>query len=276
MQCSDQLTVTGIIYAVILRTRQACELSAYHYDVVVDSLIVACMTVMLAAVSVTKFWENYWLGNLRVAGGAVLFVLTSFIMYLRKASGMDISPAGTNAELLFLPAVCFADAAERNPLPLNLGADEVLFGIVVVLWTLWIFTDLVAWAMGRFGVSNTKRRPRAVTTTLRGGGWPAALTAAPFFIVPFGFGVAVLLFHVVHVYQLRGWVDNSSWLSREDGTNPEGDMFAIGQALPAALFMLVFIPGLSFLVRLCDIGKHIRPSNLCTCTSQANLVRISY
>lgn len=253
LQCSDQLTVTGIIYVVILRTRQACELSAYHYDVVVDLLHVTCITVMLAVVSTTEFWEKNWLGILRVAGGAVLFVLTSFVLILRKVSGMDISPAGTNAELLVLPAVCFADAAERNPLSSNLGADDVLFGIVVVLWAYWLLMDAVASAIGRFGLSNTKPRPRAVTTTFRGGGSEAALLVASCFVVPFGFGVAALIFHAVHVVRLRRWVERSGWLSREDGINPEADLFAIGQALPAALFILVLIPGLSFIFRFFDL-----------------------
>lgn len=56
MSCSDQQVFTGAAYAITLRYLKGCNISAYHYNIVANMLLLTCAT-HIGAVTVAR---NYW------------------------------------------------------------------------------------------------------------------------------------------------------------------------------------------------------------------------
>ncbi len=59
-----------------------------------------------------------------------------------------------------------------------------------------------------------------------------------YFIATFGFGAAVLIWLAVKVALFRKWINGSVWINNG---SKENDLFAVGQAVPAVLFLIPLI-----------------------------------
>ncbi|KAF7536316.1 hypothetical protein G7Z17_g13070 [Cylindrodendrum hubeiense] len=112
LSCSDAQIFTGAAYAVTLRFFAGCLISAYHYNIVANMMLLTCATHLMAISVVRNYWESPWLGGLRVICKTGIFLVTGLLLANQNASLEDAFPTeipkpGTQNSLLFLGAACF-------------------------------------------------------------------------------------------------------------------------------------------------------------------------
>ncbi|KAK3350272.1 hypothetical protein B0T25DRAFT_520288 [Lasiosphaeria hispida] len=80
LTCSDQQIFTGSAYAITLKYVKGCSISAYHYNIICNMLLITCATHLMAVTISHNYWEHPYLGLLRVGVTALVFVVTGIFL----------------------------------------------------------------------------------------------------------------------------------------------------------------------------------------------------
>ncbi|KAK3312381.1 hypothetical protein B0H66DRAFT_633087 [Apodospora peruviana] len=112
LSCSDTQIFTGGAYAWTLRYFTGCSITAYHYDIVANLMLLTCATHLMSITIVRNYWKYPWLGILRTFICTGVFIVTGILLANQNSSG-DLTFPGetpsfdkTNSPIL-MPAACF-------------------------------------------------------------------------------------------------------------------------------------------------------------------------
>ncbi|VBB80340.1 Putative protein of unknown function [Podospora comata] len=264
ISCSDQQIFTGGAYAITLRYAKACTVSAYHYNVVSNILLVTCATHLMAVTVSSNYWEHRFVGGLRLIVTSLVYVITGILLSNRGEPDLGFPtqvPANNETHsFMLLPAACFQTDGIRLGTELDksfkVSSANEFFNGQVHGWTqfiiLFLFYFLAAMvSVGRLvrrGQDHNGRRTRFIA-------W-FKLNLRPlfrwkrFFYILFGLyliaGIAVSCWTVVtsalYVFALRRWVHSSGWMEPIDEELPdriaENDPSTFGQLVPVLLISL--------------------------------------
>lgn len=232
VNCSDQQVFTGGAYAIALRYSKACTVSAYHYNIVANILLVTCATHLLAVTVSRHYWQHPYVGVLRVTVTTLVFVVTGIILS-NQGSGSRGFPTKVPLDTetyspMLLPAACFQSGdlllEGEIELAFKAGSVESFLGGQIHGWTqyliMFIFYILAVLAsLGRTVRRGKEGGARKRLTRWWAAAFPALHWAAPLFKIFFGMylviGIALSMWTIaiaaVHVLRLRWWVDRSDW-----------------------------------------------------------------
>lgn len=245
LSCADQQIVTGLALSIFLGlSPSACTLSTYHYIIIVNSMLVCCVTFSISAVTVRKFWEGRLAATLRLAADVALFGVTGAAVNLTNQYAF---PTSTSNDLLVLPVVCIGSLWSQIAVaPADLTSQVI---VIILLSTVAIFAVTVqcvrfikTWQFNRSFKDHWDRFERWVQEgTFKDSPHisPMAQTVetTAYFVLFFGLGAGLVIYLFVQFFLLRSWLNGSGWLdTTEEGS--ENDVRAIGQMLPAVLFVL--------------------------------------
>ncbi|KAL6410805.1 hypothetical protein AUP68_07237 [Ilyonectria robusta] len=112
LSCSDAQIFTGAAYALTLRYFRGCTITAYHYNVVANLMLLTCATHLMAITIVRNYWEYVWLALLRVVCKTGVFLVTGLLLSNQNADLENtfparIPPRDDTTTPLFLAAACF-------------------------------------------------------------------------------------------------------------------------------------------------------------------------
>ncbi|KAI0397196.1 hypothetical protein F5Y17DRAFT_13600 [Xylariaceae sp. FL0594] len=114
MACSDQQLFTGAAYALTLRYLRGCTVSAYHYNIIANMLLLTCATHLMSVIIVRNYWKYPWLSIVRILAITGVFTVTGLLFTNQNAAGKHfptgIPDADQSDSLIFLPAACFQDS----------------------------------------------------------------------------------------------------------------------------------------------------------------------
>ncbi|KAK4234416.1 hypothetical protein C8A03DRAFT_37805, partial [Achaetomium macrosporum] len=258
--CSDQQVFTGGAYAITLRYAKACSISAYHYNIVANILLVTCATHLMAITVARHYWKHPFVGVLRIAVTSLLFVITGVLLANRDSESnrfpTEVPDDKDKYSLMLLPASCFqgghltlADEVEKT---LKVGSAKAFFSGQLHGWPNYVIMFLfyliaVAMSLGRIirrGTGRDGKRKKFIHWLKRV--FPFFFRIKRFFYFLFGCyllaGIAISTWTVataaIYVFQLRWWVNNSGWMQFSNNQNPENDPSTFGQLVPLLLMSL--------------------------------------
>ncbi len=270
--CSDQQVFTGGAYAITLRYTRGCEISAYHYNIVANILLLTCATHLMSVAISRHYWEHPLVALLRVTVTVGVYLVTGIML---SNQGQDfptqIPNANTTDSLMFMQAACFQNGTTNFATDLvqsvnsttsakNAFVDSQI-GNKIQGWNQYLVMILfyglaVLVGFGRYLQHGTKRDGKRAGV----GRW-AKKTCAPLFRLRFAFsclfalyligGIAIASWTVVesavYITGLRSWVNASGWLALSNGKNPEDDPTSFGQLVPLLLIGLTIFTMLQIL-----------------------------
>lgn len=245
--CSDQQLITGIAYAIFLsQSKHVCELSIYHFKIILHTMIICCITFWLSLTNIAGFWESRTKGFMRICSGVVLFILTGVAT---KVSWSNAYLSSANNDLQILPAMCLDQLVTGtvvNRQGTNIG--PVLFYCIAFLCFVYLILNL-----GCLMISSKLDSLDSLLILRRALSFGEVVIwvvlNAIYILTTFGPALAFLIYYTMSITRLRGWLRQSAWLDPKDD-HSEHDLLMLGQALPATLFVL---PLLGF----CSIYKSL-------------------
>lgn len=236
LTCSDQQVFTGGAYAITLRYSKACSVSAYHYNVVANILLVTCATHLMAVTVARNYWEHPYVAVLRIAVTTLVYIITGVLLSYQGSGSLGFPtevPHHTHTySLMLLPAACFQSGeflfgAELEK-ALTAGSLRAFLADQIHGWTNYILMSLfyiiaIFVSLGRVvcrGMDQGGKRQRFVAWLERT--FPLLCWLKRFFYSLFGLylfaGIAISSWTVggasIYVFRLRRWVDKSGWYVR--------------------------------------------------------------
>ncbi|KAI2468850.1 hypothetical protein F4781DRAFT_247985 [Annulohypoxylon bovei var. microspora] len=271
LACSDQQMFTGAAYALTLRYWRGCTISAYHYNIVANMMLLTCATHLISVTIVRNYWKFPWLASLRVIAITFVFIVTGLLMTNQNANTDVPFPTGipnaneTDSSLL-LAAACFqtnehtvsdtfrevtssANTFFKDNIALSTPRNKIQG------WNLYIITLLFYGAATiaefikffRRGKSRPGMRANLAKQFRRccGVGTPLRMIVQNVFlfylVAGVGLSCATTIISTQYIFKLRGWVDKSGWIELENNQNPESDAKSFGQLVPIfSSAMIVF------------------------------------
>ncbi|KAJ2893213.1 hypothetical protein MKZ38_008919 [Zalerion maritima] len=160
LSCSDQQLFTGAAYALAVRYWRGCTLSAYHYNVVANGLLITLATHLLAITVVLHYWKYPFLATIRAAVTFGVFWAAGLMMAKRHTQvgaehgdeSFPIKIPGADApdDKMFLAAGCFQrkshDDKFNEAWSASLQSTGAAFGMENQGWNLW-FLMMVWWSV---------------------------------------------------------------------------------------------------------------------------------
>lgn len=112
LSCSDAQIFTGAAYVLALRYFRGCTITAYHYNVVANLMLLTCATHLMAIIVVRNYWEYAWLALLRVICKTGVSPFTGILLSnqnadMKLAFTTRIPLPDETTTPLFLYAACF-------------------------------------------------------------------------------------------------------------------------------------------------------------------------
>ncbi|KAK4034175.1 hypothetical protein C8A01DRAFT_39347 [Parachaetomium inaequale] len=258
--CSDQQVFTGGAYAITLRYAKACSVSAYHYNVVANILLVTCATHLMAVTTARHYWQHPYVGVLRITVTTLVFVITGVLLSNQGSGSLgfptEVPPHTDQYSPMLLPAACFQTGDfvfdQEVKKALKAGSAKAFFTGQIHGWTNYLIMFLfyliaVGVSLGRVirrGMGHNGRRKRFLAWLKQL--FPLLFRIKRFFYAIFGLyllaGIALSGWTVanaaIYIYRLRWWVDKSEWIERTNNRNPENDPSTFGQLVPLLLMSL--------------------------------------
>ncbi|KAK0629273.1 hypothetical protein B0T17DRAFT_505855 [Bombardia bombarda] len=256
--CSDQQIFTGGAYAITLRYAKGCSISAYHYDIVANMLLLTCATHLSAVTIARHYWNHPYVAILRIVVTALVYTVTGILLSNQGVGSFGFPtevPAATDTfSVILLPAACFQSSSAQFASSLQhtfQGSAADFFKAQIPGWTQYLVMFLfyvvaVFVSVGRFvrrGTGHDGRRKKAVSWMRRSCGFmfnKRILHAFFGLYLVAGLGIAgwTIVSSTLYIVGLRAWVDGSGWISKPDGVNPENDPASFGQLVPVLLIAL--------------------------------------
>ncbi|KAI1078572.1 hypothetical protein F5B20DRAFT_582202 [Whalleya microplaca] len=263
--CSDQQVVTGAAYALTLRYWRGCTISAYHYNIVANMMLLTCATHLMSVTIVRNYWKYPLVAIIRVLCISGVFIVTGLLMTNQNADVDTPFPTGVPAaradSLILLPAACFQ--SERNKAtdtfkestssaksffistiakstPRNLIQGWNWYVIILLFYGAAIIAEIVR--VFRRGASRPGWRGRVGKKVRHciGLATPLRKVIQNLFLIYLlagvGISCAASIISARYIFDLRSWVDESGWMEAD---NPENDATSFGQLVP--LFSTVLV-----------------------------------
>ncbi|KAH6651354.1 hypothetical protein F5144DRAFT_589589 [Chaetomium tenue] len=258
--CSDQQVFTGGAYVITLRYAKACSISAYHYNIVANILLVTCATHLMAVTVARHYWQHPYVGVLRITVTTLVFVITGVLLSNQGSGSLGFPteiPSYTDQySPMLLPAACFQTGDytfdQEIKKAVKAGSATAFFTGQIHGWTNYLIMFLfyliaVGVSLGRVirrGMGRNGRRKKFVAGLKKM--FPFLFVIKRFFYVIFGLyllaGIALCGWTIanaaVYVLHLRSWVDKSGWMQLSNNGNPENDPSTFGQLVPVLLMSL--------------------------------------
>ncbi|KAI0891314.1 hypothetical protein F4806DRAFT_483305 [Annulohypoxylon nitens] len=267
--CSDQQVFTGAAYALTLRYWRGCTISAYHYNIVANMMLLTCATHLVSVTVVRNYWKFPWLASLRVIAITFVFAVTGLLMTNQNAN-MDvpfptsIPNANETDSDMFLAAACFQSnehtvvdtfkqtTSSANSFFLDTIAESTPRNKIQG-WNLYVITLLFYGAaliaeFFRF-MRRGKSRPGMRANVAKhfrkccGLGTPLRKVVQNIFLLYLAGGIglscATTIISTEYIFGLRAWVNNSGWIEIENNQNPENDAKSFGQLVPIFSSVLI-------------------------------------
>ena len=112
---SDQQLVAGIALLVALNV-QACEVSAYHYNVACTMLLLSAITHLNTMINISDFlFRGTWVGLQRLLSIAAQLIFTGIVLSARNTHTFPSKPSA----LSIMPAACFENMEAMSSLGLG-------------------------------------------------------------------------------------------------------------------------------------------------------------
>ncbi|KAK1706175.1 hypothetical protein BDP67DRAFT_569726 [Colletotrichum lupini] len=284
VSCSDQQVFTGGAYLVTIRFWKGCFITAYHYNIVANMLLLTCATHLMSVVISKNYFERLLLACLRVIFITVVFAMTGLLLSNQNASNnvpfpTKVPPSNESDSLLLSPAVCFQNGEDSIEQLKQLLLDSVGSGTAVERallqstpgnyiqgWNLylviliWYGVSILA-ELGRCCYRSRKKHREAAENN----GWHKRDNCfVKFFsgVGRFSYGVYLLggigicrttvVMSSLYIMNLRRWVKRSRWLELDEGgQSEEDDATSFGQLVPIILVGLTAFTFLSILSEMC-------------------------
>lgn len=261
LSCSDQQVFTSGAYAVALRYSQGCSISAYHYNIVANMLLITCATHLMSVTVISQYWKHKLLAVFRILLVTALYIVTALLLTNQNAGLKLIWPTALplkneNDTLLVLPAACFQgdestldktlqDTFGRGGAHLAVDAignstpnNHIVGWNFFVLMVLWYGAALIAELFRLWYHRSSRARKSSQVKRTRLSRW----IGRAFWFYQFAgtvFCSVAIVMTYKYIQDLRGWIDRSPWLKKgPDGTNPENDSTTFGQLVPLLLILL--------------------------------------
>ncbi len=231
--CSDQQVFTGGAYAIALRYAKACSVSAYHYNIVANILLVTCATHLMAVTAARHYWEHPFVGCLRISVTTLVFIITGFLLSNQGSGSLGFPtevPARDAAySPMLLPAACFQTADSHLSTEVSnafkSGSAEAFFtgqihGFANYLIMCMFYVIAVFISAGRvIRRGRDKKGKRGAFVQWLRNTFPFLFRIKKLFYLVFALyllaGIALSAWTVVisglYVFELRRWVDESKW-----------------------------------------------------------------
>ncbi|KAK3948310.1 hypothetical protein QBC32DRAFT_351889 [Pseudoneurospora amorphoporcata] len=280
ISCSDQQIFTGAAYAITMRFAKACSISAYHYNVISNMLLLTCATHLLTLLVSKHYWEHPWVAGIRTVATALLYLATGILLSTQAAPGSELAfPTQVPKDdekwsTLLLPAACFQGSAAQfgNTLQQSFhGAGLFKVGDRITGWTpfvilvlFYVLANIVTLGrVVRAGRENGGRREKfckwfvelAGTKKLK---WVHRIGGQVYGVYLLA-GLAISGYTMAssseYIAMLRRWVDRSGWIQLFDGYNSENDPKSFGQLVPLLMITLTVFTFLQMLSEAITIRK---------------------
>lgn len=99
--CSDTQIFAGAAFAITLRYFRGCVITAYHYNIVANMMLLTCATHLMAITVVREYWKYPWLAVLRVGLKISVFLFTGLLLAHQNAPGLVNYQDGKQVAILF-------------------------------------------------------------------------------------------------------------------------------------------------------------------------------
>ena len=259
--CSDQQVFTGGAYALTLRYWKGCTISAYHYNLIANMMLLTCATHLMSVTIVRNYWKYPWLAILRIICISGVFIVTGLLFTNQNAREdppfpTAIPPVNETDSLIFLPAACFqselptatdtfrasteSGEAFWNTLkwsrPGNLIQGWNWYIVILLFYGAAIIAEFIRFL--RRGRSRPGWRGNVAGQFRRcfgRGTLPRRLFQNVFLLYRaggVGISIAATIISGQYIFALRRWADHSGWIELENGQNPENDFSSFGQLVP--------------------------------------------
>jgi hypothetical protein len=258
LSCSDQQLFTSGAYALALRYAQGCKVSAYHYNIVANMMLITCATHLMSVTVVSQYWKHKLVAVFRTLLITGLYIVTGVILSNQGAGSQlpwPTSPNNATDPLLGLPAVCyqsgnttlggtlgetfgnsrhFAVDVLRNSSPNNRIVGWNFF----ILMMLWYGLAIIA-EVFRLWYHRSSRIPNHPESRRKTWGKWIARTFWFYQFAGATFSMVAIVSSFNYIQSLRNWMNNSPYLIRgDDNRNPENDPTSFGQLVPLLLILL--------------------------------------
>jgi len=263
LSCSDQQVFTGAAYVVTLRYYKGCQVSAYHYNIVANMMLLTCATHLMSVTVVRNYWKYPVLAVLRVLVITGVFLATGLLLSNQNVDKgfptklPDFSKEHPEDALIFLPAACFMGGTHLSKSVSSVTSSGQNF-VDALLNSETSANFIQGWSnflvMGIwYGAVMVAELFRLVGRGRYHSGWRQNLVGrarrimpvfskkpklkAPFLALYWGIGFTISAWTVVvagrYIIDLRMWVGQSGWLQLDDGQkNPEDEAASFGQLVP--------------------------------------------
>lgn len=256
---SDTQLVTGLALMIVTEFNMTCSISAYHYDLVCDMVLMSLIVHLCSMTVIEHYFDVWYLASVRILliGGNFILGCLLFIHRAYKDFPVGLpsqSPAqqeGINSTLitgdsfnktsivgasLVLPAVCFMDNSTITT-STNQDASSIV-GFVEYLLLFIFFAAAVILSIMHTHFFKLGRPFKTLhwTYILRG-----AMSVA-------AFGASIYIIN--HVVAFQAWMRDSGWFGDDDG---EYSMDSFGQIVPLVLLTLPFLALLEAMAGKCLI-----------------------
>lgn len=280
LSCSDQQVFTSGAYALSLRYAQGCKISAYHYNVVANMMLISCATHLMSLTVVSQYWKHKLLAILRIVLVTALYIVTALLLSNQNA-GLELqwptaTPMKNETEtLLVLPAACFQSKGgavdktfqdsfgrggqhlAKNTIGKSSPSNHIRGWNFFILMILWYGVAIIAeawrfchhWYHRRPAVQENapSRFPRLRTLLRVSNKWISRIFWVYQAIGAIFCTVAIVM-TFLYIQSLRGWMNESPWMKREkDGTKLEYDATSFGQLVPLLLTLLTVFTALQLI-----------------------------
>ena len=234
---SDQQMVTGLSLVIATRWYMGCTISAYHYDIVCDLVLMSVVTHLCSITFIIPYFHHKGLGITRIFLILFTFVMAGLMLSKRSNTSFPTGKpnyAPTNSTLipyLIAPAACFMSGS------INLTSEAT--GTVVtlndsihasgspeyIIFVAFAIPSIIVAAI--YSSVNPEKRPRFM--------W--VLWWVRIILLLAALAIAILV--TLHFWPMRIWMHDSIW----PADTAEYD-WTFGQFLPLLLMMLA---GLAFI-----------------------------
>lgn len=252
---ADVQAIVAVTYSIDFALQSKCSLSAYHYNVGVNTILCSCVTTTLSVLIVRDYWRGAFAPALRFILACAIFAVLGRLLWYEnsQASAPEATWSvnwprvkGTNDDsTIFLPVACFLDPdlnpviglspEQRERVGGNPGRVATAFGIywsIVVLFVIGHLSHLIR--------IRSRYREQKKLHFIRHAPHTAYYAACLFYCI------VIYIFLWEHINRIRSFVHQGRWIrGGNTDANAEHAIRGVGQLLPiTTIFGWILFTGL--------------------------------